>query len=487
MNIVDHILFQCRFHPPTAAICAPGTGIGLISYGRLEQSIHNISRRVISLGLSPGNIVAIYIDDPIFHAAVVLAFSHLGIITFSGRPQKFPTELHVDAVIVDSAPPFTVGHRIIIADLSWTEGDGTPIEKNKRHRNEDDDSCRIVLTSGTTGDPKAVPISHKMLFDRIGRHHAVFGHRLPACSRIFSDLSLTTSLGFQFLIYTLWRGGTFFWPSQTFENSLQAMEYYKVQCCLTAPGALADFLSGYERYNSYQSRLQLIISAGDLLSKQLADRVRARICSNLISVYGSTEAGVTATAPVHAIDHMSRAVGYITPGVSVEIINENGDALPLDTEGVVRIRSTFGVHEYCGNPAGSEKIFRNGWFYPGDIGAITTNDVLLITGREHVVLNVGGDKLNPQAIEEVLVSLPNIDQAAVFTTPNELGIEIVSALIVTRSTPSVEQLKAQCSAYFPQAFVPVNFIQVDAIPRNAMGKIDRLRLPEAAKGLFRVL
>src|ERR1700733_4293618 len=166
MNIIDPILFQCRYRPAAPAICAPGPGIELISYGQLKQYIHNVARKVVTLDLSPRNIVAIYINDQIFHAVIVLALTRLGIITVTGRPQKFPSEMHVDAVIADAPIPFLASHRIILADHSWLSGDGLPLGDDQLRKGGDNDICRIILTSGTTGEAKAVALTHKMLFDR---------------------------------------------------------------------------------------------------------------------------------------------------------------------------------------------------------------------------------------------------------------------------------------------------------------------------------
>jgi acyl-CoA synthetase (AMP-forming)/AMP-acid ligase II len=481
MNIVDPILFQCRYQPPAAAICAPGTGIGLISYGRLEQFIHNIGRRVLTLDLSPGSIVAILIEDPIFHAAIVLAFTRLGIVTFSARGEQFPDEMKVDAVISDKPLPSLPTHRIVLADMSWTTGDGRPVESHYVPRSTGSDICRIVLTSGTTGDAKAVAISHKLLSDRIGRIHMVYGPRLNSCSRIFCDVSFNAWFGFQFFIHTLWRGGTYFLPGDSFESTIEAFEYYKVQGWVVAPGGLANMLSHFEQYSAYQSRAELIISGGDLLSKSLSERVRARICSHLISAYGSTETGTVASAPAHAISHMRGAVGYINPGISVQITNETGRILPTGSDGIVRIRSELGVEGYVGNPVDSASVFKDGWFYPGDTGALTSDNVLLITGRQKAVLSIGGDKFKPEMVEEVLAAFPAVDQAAVFSLPNELGIDAVSAVIMARSNIDKDQLRAHCEARLPRQVVPVDFIFVDKIPRNAMGKIDRAKLPELAK------
>ena len=83
----------------------------------------------------------------------------------------------------------------------------------------------------------------------------------------------------------------------------------------------------------------MVLSAGSLLSNALSFRVRARICPNVVSLYGSTEASMIAVAPAHALAHQAGAVGYVLPDVSVEIADAAGNALPAGAEGLVRIRS----------------------------------------------------------------------------------------------------------------------------------------------------
>src|SRR6267154_1409011 len=162
MNIVDPILFQCRRQPPVAAICVPGPGIGLISYRRLEQFVHNISRKVHALGLPERSIVAVNIQDVIFHAAVLLALTRLGMITLSAREGDASAPIKIDALITATRLPSVDMGRVILADLSWTEGDGQPLEPHLVPQTHEDDLCRIILTSGTTSEPKAVAVSHKL-------------------------------------------------------------------------------------------------------------------------------------------------------------------------------------------------------------------------------------------------------------------------------------------------------------------------------------
>ncbi len=474
MNIVDLVLFQCRLQPAAAALCAPGADLGLMSYGRLERAIYNIGIQAKSLGLGRGNVVALFVQDQILHAALILGLCRLGIVTLSGRSAELPNEMKIDAVISDTSHPFKNTGRIIRADKSWIEGEGGPGAQPEGSRGED--LCRIILTSGTTGDPKAVAFSHDMVLARILRHNTVFGSGLPDCSRIFVDLGFATSLGYFFLIYTLARGGTLFFRGSDAAETMQAFGLYKVQAMVAAPAGLAEFLGYYEGASGFPPSFDVVVTGGSLLSGPLSERVRARLCANLISAYGSTEASVVAAAPAHAIAQVEGAVGYVTPGVSVEIVDQSENVLPAGNKGAVRIRSEFAADCYLGDPAESKKAFRDGWFYPGDIGSLTAGRLLVISSREKLVLNVGGDKVNPERIEQVLAAFPGIVRAGAFTVLDVRGIEELCAAVVSPSPIDEQALRAHCERSLPPEFVPRRFLPVREIPLNDMGKIDRWRL-----------
>ena len=476
MNILDTILFQCRQQPPVAAICVPGQDGGLISYRRLERSIHNISRRLLSLGLRQGSIVALSIKDSILHAATLLALARFGVATLSVRDNVPPLPFAIDALICDSRLPLSTIERVALIDSSWMEGDGQPIERRHIPPIKDNDIFRLVMTSGTTGNSKAVAISHRLLSGRIGWHLTMFGNRFPRCDRFYSDMPLTTVLGFQMLIYSLLRGGTMVLPGDRFEATLQAIEDYKVQCMIAPPGGLELLSRWYDVIPSYQSNLELIVCAGDVLSSQLSSRVRSRMCSHLVAVYGSTEMGTTATAHAHAISDTPGAVGFVTPGAAVQIVDRSETVLPPGQEGLLRIRSDYAVDGYFGNPEETAKTFRNGWFYPGDIGRLGDDDLLMITGRDQTTLNIGGDKINPEAIERVLTAFDGVLEAGAFGLPNELGNNEVCAAIVCREQVDQQKLKAHCEAHLTPSFVPSRVFLTDRLPRNDMGKIDRRQL-----------
>ncbi len=480
MNVVDPILFQCRLNAPAPAICAPGTEFNLVSYARLERFIHNVSRRAIALGLQRGQIVAVFVTDSILHAAIILGLMRLGIVTVSGRNPQLPKELNVAALIADTSFPYQAP-RIIRADQNWVAGDGKPIEEQHVPRTSPDDICQIVLTSGTTGYSKAVALTHRMIAERIIRRFTSLGNVMPQCSRTYCGPGFSTALGAEFLIYVLWRGGTFFCPGASIDLLIRAFVDFEVDNMVTAPAGLADLLSHYEQDKTLQHRFKVIMAGGSLLSSSLSDRVRARICSNVLTAYGSSETGLIASAAVHAIAKVPGAVGYLVPGISVEIVDRSGAVLPPETEGAIRIRSPSNIVGYCGDPAESQVAFRDGWFHPGDVGRLTRDKLLVISGREKAVVNLGGDTVKPEMIEEVIISFDGIEQAGVFGVTNELGIEELWSLVVPSSKWDEAALRAHCALKLPRTFIPIRFIVVDTLPLNDMGKLERHRLPEIAK------
>ncbi|HEY6255806.1 MAG TPA: class I adenylate-forming enzyme family protein [Xanthobacteraceae bacterium] len=450
-----------------------------MSFARLARFIHNIGARAMAAGIRPGQIVAIQVKDQIFHAAIALALARMGVATLSVGDLNLPAGLRADSVITD-APAATgrwTGLPTLLADLSWTEGDGKPIDE--RFVSPGGDAiARIVLTSGSTGMPKAIAISHRMERRRYERYPFSFGDRFAQCSRFFSDTGIGQSTCFRLLTYILSRGGTFFFPGASPMDSLQTFELYKVQGLFASPGGLSGILKFYEENHAFRSGFKTIITAGSPLPKPLSERVRARLGSDLVFFYGTTETAMAAAAPAHTVADTPGAVGYVMPRTTVEIVDGSHRALPPGQEGSVRIRGTTVVDGYFGDPEQTRASFRDGCFYPGDLGYLTADGMLVISGREREVLNLGGTKTRPQLVEDVLCSFGAVDQAAVFSVPNNLGIDELWALIVPRAQIQVEALAAHCKERLAPLFCPVRFVTVDRLPRNESGKIDRQRLRE---------
>jgi acyl-coenzyme A synthetase/AMP-(fatty) acid ligase len=477
MNIVDPVLFHCRYQPEALAICAPGSD--LVTYARLEKTINNIVRRAVSENLAPGQLVAISVKHPIFHAALILALARLGVITASLSARTLPTGLRFDAIITDQ-PQLFPELKTLLADFTWTTGSGHSVGLN--YVAQGSDICRIMFTSGTTGEAKGVAVTHDMLAGRLLRYNTVYGSKVVQSSRVFCDLGWSTALGYQFFLYTLGRGGAFFIRGDSPENTLRAFEFYRVDHLVASPAGLAEFLVDYNRYRC-QHVPDVVHAAGGTLSKSLSDRVRSRIGSKLICDYGSAETSCVASAPVSMLEGTPGAVGFVTPGMSVEIVDNSGRNLSAGQEGLVRIRGDYVAQKYVNDEEASQHFFRDGWFYPGDLGSMTTDGFLIISGRQTSVLNLGGEKINPESIEDVLASFGNGLEGAVLAVVNQSGVEEVWAVIASRQPIDESRLRQHCQSKLANIFVPKKFIAVERLPRNEMGKFDRSQIARMAKAI----
>ena len=284
------------------------------------------------------------------------------------------------------------------------------------------------------------------------------------------------------------RGGTIFFLGPEPADILQTIDLYKIEGMATSPYGLGEFLKFFEADSAFEVGFDHIICQGAMLTAELSRRARARMCQNLYSTYGATETTTVAVGPASLIDVVPGAVGYVLPGVTVEALDKSGNALPPGQTGALRIQSHHMASGYVGDPEATRTFFRDGYFYSGDVGHVTPEGLLVITGREKTALNLGGDTVSPESVEAIITSFDAVAEAGVFALNNNLGIAELSALIVARSPIDESSLREHCARRLPPSCVPVRFIIVDALPRGGQGKIDRHRLPEiaAAKTILRL-
>jgi acyl-CoA synthetase (AMP-forming)/AMP-acid ligase II len=481
MNIIEPILFQCKLNPITTAICVPGSKFGSVSYGMLEAFIHNVARTALKSGIMPGNIVATFIDDPVLHTALVLGLMHAGATTLSLRSPRPIAGINPDVIITDLPGRFPGGTTVLTVDKSWLAGDGAaaPVAA---HSNEND-ICRIILTSGSTGVAKGLAFSHRALASRIAHYTYSKGPRFAHCSRFYCDLGISTSPGFRYAISLLNRGGTIFFLGPEPEDILQTFDLHKIRGMATSPYSLGEYLKYFESDSAFEVSFDHIICQGAMLSPQLAQRTRARMCQNLYSSYGSTETTTVAFGPASVFERVPGAVGYIQPGVIVEAIDPSGNVLPPLRDGRLRIRTDHMSDGYIGDPEISHAVFRDGYFYSGDLGHVTPDRLLVISGREKTALNIGGDTVSAESVENIIVSFPSIEEAGVFAVNNALGIAELSALVVAKSPIDETALRRHCAQSLPPSCFLAHVFAVDALPRSGQGKLDRLSLPEVAAAL----
>jgi acyl-coenzyme A synthetase/AMP-(fatty) acid ligase len=287
----------------------------------------------------------------------------------------------------------------------------------------------------------------------------------------------------RYLVAMLSRGGTIFFYGTSPEATVQAFDLYRVQGMITTPASLATYAQFYKASGSLQSGFDFILSNGGAMTETLSERVRAHLCANLFVSYGTSETGNVALGSAQMLAGNPGAVGFVMPDVAVEIVDEADNVGPPDQEGIIRIRSPYSAGGYFGNPAASAAMFRNGWFYPGDIGRLSDEGFLYVTGRLSNTLHVGGHKVSPEQIERVLTAIVGVEEAAVVTDVDESGADEIIALLVGSPGLDERAIYGYCAANLPENFVPSRYLFADALPRTPQGKIARRQLIGLARQL----
>jgi acyl-coenzyme A synthetase/AMP-(fatty) acid ligase len=226
-----------------------------------------------------------------------------------------------------------------------------------------------------------------------------------------------------------------------------------------------------------------IFVTGSNLPQALADEARRVLGPNLNVFYATTEMSGIAMGSTALLEQHDGTAGVLFPGVEVDAVDGSGRPLPNGSVGILRMRSEGMVSGYLtedpADRAAGESPFRNGWFYPGDLGSVSADGIVTVAGRAIEVMNIAGNKFQPTAIEEVALSCAGIREAAAFSVPDENGVETPWIAVVRDADHRPGEVARAIKARWPL----MAGLQVAAgreIPRNQMGKIDRLRLRQQA-------
>jgi acyl-CoA synthetase (AMP-forming)/AMP-acid ligase II len=222
--------------------------------------------------------------------------------------------------------------------------------------------------------------------------------------------------------------------------------------------------------------LKSLAMGGSKLPLPVLREARQKLTPLLMFGYGTTEAGLLSWATGEALEREEGSSGYLVPGVEMEAVDRDHRPLPPGDTGIIRVR-TEEMAEYLNPTADTVEMFRDGWFYPGDVGSIDDKGLVVLEGRTTEVINHGGTIVAPELIEEVLRTLPAVKDVAVFGVVNSRGFEEIWAAVISDAPVDGAGLVAASRARLADK-VPDRVVRVDDIPRGEMGKIRRRELRE---------
>jgi acyl-coenzyme A synthetase/AMP-(fatty) acid ligase len=292
-------------------------------------------------------------------------------------------------------------------------------------------------------------------------------------------VGLSGAWGYGNVLRTLWAGGTLVLFDM--RDPIGPMRRHGVTHLMASTLALRSIL-GHLGEDPPPPALETIEVSGSAVPHGLAREVMARLCPDLVVYLGATEVGSVASGPAATIvaerDTRPGLVGPIFPGVRMQAVDELDQPLPSGREGVLRVATGTHVEGYIGG-ARQEVGFRDGWFYPGDVGTVWPDGMVSLTGRTSEIINSGGVKVSPEVIEERLLALPGIAEAAAFGVPDAGGVDRIWAAIVADPPVDEAVLDAFCDRS-PKGQAPEVILRLTALPKTESGKVLRRALREMA-------
>jgi len=268
------------------------------------------------------------------------------------------------------------------------------------------------------------------------------------------------------------RGGIF--PAETEPADFyEAAERHRATHASASPGLLRSLVAAAPPKGA--PSLKHFEIGGAALQFALAEEAAAKITPHVLSTYGASETGRIAIAPIALLRRESACSGWFVPWVEAQALDDDGRVLPPGERGSLRYRGVGFAEGYVDDPEASARAFRDGWFWPGDAGRIDRRGLLFVEGRVDDLVNLGGAKIAPSAVEQVLETHPAVVEAAAFGAKSAQGAVRLYAAVVTRSPVEERALIEHCKAKLG-AMSPSRIFTMAALPRNENGKLQRREL-----------
>jgi HIP---CoA ligase len=421
-----------------------------------------------------------------------LGYDHLGALLASGPgADADDTELGDLRLIVDLSP--SGGGQAAsgwpqAVRRGWDEflGSATAVSADDATRAADavrpEDLSEIIFTSGTTGRAKGVMLAHGPGIELYTGYGQIWGLR-PGDRYLISLPLFHTGGNKAGMIASLIHGVTMV-PLPVFDTgtALAVIERERITIMNGPPTVYYAILDSPERAKFDLSSLRVAATGAAVVPEILVERARNELpFKNFITAYGLTECYGTATMcrASDSTETVARTNGGPLPGVELRVVDEGGQVAETGVPGEVLIRGGNLTRGYWQDPeATAAAIDADGWLHTGDIGTLDAAGNLKITDRLKDLFIVGGFNVSPAEVEQVMARHPDILEVAVIGVPDARLGEVARAYVIPAhgKAPAERELIDWCRERLANFKVPRSIELVDALPRNASGKVLRREL-----------
>jgi acyl-coenzyme A synthetase/AMP-(fatty) acid ligase len=464
MHIVDMVYFWARTIPQRPAVIEPASSITYASLAHaVEAAAEHFARNIpdrsnpVALSVLTGSKVLV--------ALLGLLRAGFSVVLANKAVFKDLSSTGANTLVFERDSATWDGGANVEFDDNWLSF-GTKAETEKRSlpRSRTENRNILCFTSGTTGRPKVVICPQSSWQQRV---LFPLNSSFSNYERILIVPGLITSWGLSRAYEALHSGRTVCLAPPG-APTLWMANTYNVDTILVSPQQALELAELQEKGTRFPlSGLKTIQIGAASISRNSVLRVKESLCRNVIMIYGSTEAGVAALAPYDMIADIPGAAGFVMPGVDVEIVDTADRVLPVGKEGFVRVRSRVFSENMTAGDSSDE------WFYPGDLGWLTENNMLCIAGRNSDVVNRGGDKLSIADLEEFLLTCFGIKDAGACTVLGETGFSQVWVGLVLGPSADLAALRHAIESNVQFKNNIDKIFVVEAIPRGTLGKVQR--------------
>ena len=349
-----------------------------------------------------------------------------------------------------------------------------------------DRRAMIAFTSGTSGKPKGVVITHRAIHTQITMLIEAWRWSEDDVLPLFLPLHHFHGI-VNVLNCALWAGASV--------HAMPRLDVGKL-CDEVAGGAFTALMAVPTIYVKLIAhirtlgpaereavcagfgRMRVNISGSAACPVRLFRQWRELTGQVLLERYGTTETGMALSNPYHG-ERRAGTVGQALPGVAVQLFDEDDQAVRTEaTSGEIRVKGDSVMREYWNNAEATAKAFQDGWFRTGDV-AVVEGGYYRVLGRSSIdIIKSGGYKLSALEIEGVLLDHEAIREAAVIGLPDDTWGEVVAAAVMLKDGASLDLtgLKQWCANRMSAYKIPRRLQVMDALPRNAMGKVIKTAL-----------
>ncbi len=343
-----------------------------------------------------------------------------------------------------------------------------------------DDLAVLIYTSGTTGKPKGVMLSHRNLVEDALANTQVI-------EAIADDVFITVSplfhvFGLTNVMLTALLNGASIVVVRKFtpRSILDGISQYRVTFLAAVPTMYQMMLTFLPSPEIDLSSLRVCHSGAAPMPVAIFNRIERVFNAPVQEGYGQSEASSIITSnPLHGT-RKPGSIGLPLPGLTVEIVDESGQPLPPGEVGELRVKGPTVMLGYWQNEAATVRALQDGWLYTSDMGFKDEEGYIFLSGRRDDLINVGGAKVYPQEVEEVLYQYPGVSACAVAAVPSSLYHQVVAAFIVPANGQDINipDLQRFCRGFLAEYKIPRQFYPVAEIPKGPTGKILRHKLVE---------